>query len=206
MGFFDFLFGGGRRTQVENLPDKVWLTIDAKYAGLAKELAERSTSESAAILLVAHFRDVLERLQGIADRCNSSVPTMAVLANNLTNDLAASLEHEESALIDIIGAERHPLASADQRLESFADTLPCRCRVSHHLSLDDPVIEVFAGDWVKDMLGKLGMKEDESIESKMVTRRIRAAQKKIESQAFIADEADSALQWMESNCPELLNK
>jgi hypothetical protein len=55
MGFFDSLFGGKKHTNVEVVPDRIWLTTDAKFAGLAKEAEERSMSETVAILLVAHF-------------------------------------------------------------------------------------------------------------------------------------------------------
>lgn len=206
MGFFDALFGGTKRTNVEVVPDHIWMTTDAKFAGLAKEAEERSKSETVAILLVAHFPDVLERLEDLANKREWSVPCRAVPANNLNTDLAASLKLDESAVIDIIVGERHPLPSVDDGLEAFADHLPCRCRFSHHVSLDDPVIEIFAGDWVKNVLKQLGMTEDEAIESQMVSRRIRQAQQKIEGRAYGNFDADSAAHWLKKNCPELGRK
>jgi len=176
------------------------LTADAKYAGIAKEAAERANSDTVAILLVAHFRDVLARLEEFEPE-GVDVPIQAVLANNLTPDLAASLRLDESSTIDIIVGERHPLLSVDERLEEFARSFPCRCRLSCHVSLDDPVLKVFSSGWVKEMLGKLGMKEDEAIESEMVVRRINGAQRKIESQAIGNVDANSAAEWLEKNCP-----
>jgi hypothetical protein len=44
MGFFDALFGSKKRTNVEVVPDLIWMTTDAKFAGLAKAVAERSKS------------------------------------------------------------------------------------------------------------------------------------------------------------------
>lgn len=67
-------------------------------------------------------------------------------------------------------------------------------------------MRVFAGEWVENVLKQLGMKEDEPIESAMVARRIKAAQKKIESLSVGDLAADSAEQWMERNCPELWRK
>jgi hypothetical protein len=182
------------------------MTTDAKFAGLAKEAKERSQTETVAILLVAHFPDVLARLEELASQQTSDVPVKAVLAGNLDTDLAASLNLEESAIIDIIVGERHPLPSVDDRLEEFADELPCRCRFSHHVSLEDPVINIFAGEWVQNVLRKLGMTEDEAIESQMVSRRIKQAQQKIEGRAFGSIDAESAAQWLEKNCPELGTK
>lgn len=205
MGFFNSLFGGKKRTNIEVVPDRIWMTTEAKFAGLAKEVEERSKSETVVILLVAHFPDVLERLEKIANQRRQYVPVQAVFAGNLDMDLAASLKVDESAVIDIIVAERHPLPSVDDRLEEFADELPCRCRFAHHLSLEDPVIKVFAGEWVQSILEKLGMTEDEAIESNMVSRRIKQAQQKIEGRAFGSLDAESAAQWLEKNCPELGN-
>ena len=134
------------------------------------------------------------------------MPCKAVSASNLNPSLADSLRVDESATIDIIVGERHPLPSVDDRLEEFADELPCRCRFSHHVSLDDAVLKVFAGDWVKNVLKQLGMTEDEAIESQMVSRRIRQAQQKIEGRAFGSLNAESAAEWLEKNCPDLLPK
>ena len=67
-------------------------------------------------------------------------------------------------------------------------------------------MKIFAGEWVQNVLSKLGMSEDEAIESQMVSRRIRQAQQKIEGRAFGGSAAESAAQWLEKNCPELGNK
>jgi hypothetical protein len=205
MGFFDSLFGSKKPTNVDVAPERIWMTTDAKFAGLAREVAERSNSESVAILLVAHFPDVLTRLTELAAK-PATVPVMAVLASDLSTKIATSLNLDESAAIDIIVGERHPLPSVDERLEQFASELPCRCRFAHHLSLEDPVIKLFAGEWVQNMLRQLGMKEDEVIESQMVSRRIKRAQQQIEGRAFGSSEAESAERWLEKNCPELTKK
>ena len=178
MGLFDFLFGGKKQTNVEVVPDHIWMTTDAKFAGLAKEAEERSNSETVAILLVAHFPDVLARLEELASQRTWDVPCEVVSAKNLNTQLASSLNLDESSVIDVIVAERHPLPSVDDRLEEFASELPCRCRFSHHVSLEDAVMKVFAGDWVKNILRQMGMKEDEAIESQMVSRRIRQCSRK----------------------------
>lgn len=211
MGFFDSLFGGTRKqpTNVEVVPECIWLTTDAKIAGLGREIAERSRTETVAILLVAHFPDVLARLGELAAAQSAQmpdVPVMAVLASDLSVDIATSLNLDTSATIDLIVGERHPLRSVDERLEQFADELPCRCRVSHHLSLEDPVMKSFAGEWVQNLLEKLGMSADEAIESAMVSRRLKQSQRKIEGQAFGSVDAESAAQWLEKNCPELGNR
>jgi preprotein translocase subunit SecA len=50
------------------------------------------------------------------------------------------------------------------------------------------------------------MKEDEAIESQMVSRRIKQAQQKIEGKAFGSSDSESADQRLEKHCPDLWNK
>ncbi|MBU0754668.1 MAG: SEC-C domain-containing protein, partial [Planctomycetes bacterium] len=52
------------------------------------------------------------------------------------------------------------------------------------ISLDDDLMRIFARDWVKTMLEKLGMTEGQEIESRMVSRGIENAQKKVEARNF----------------------
>src|SRR5205823_6748439 len=53
-----------------------------------------------------------------------------------------------------------------------------------YLSLQDDLMRIFAGEWVAGVLQRLGMEQGQSIESKMVSRRIEAAQKKVEERNF----------------------
>src|SRR2546429_4472468 len=45
-------------------------------------------------------------------------------------------------------------------------------------------MRIFAGEWVKNMLTRLGMEDGQAIESRMVSRRIEGAQKKVEERNF----------------------
>lgn len=201
MGLFDFLFGSKPASTVEVVSDRIWMSQQAKFIGIRTELEERSGSDSVAVLLIAHFADTLERLDAIASESSGGSPVTATLAENLSLDIASGLNLDETATIDLIVAERHPLLEVDETLMQFAEELTCKCRVAHHLSLDDPLIDMFAGEWVQGMLKKLGMKEDEAIESNMVSRSIKDAQKKIAAQAVGNSEADSAAEWLEKNMP-----
>lgn len=201
MGWFDFL-SGKKPTNIEVVPDRIWMTTEAKYAGMAKEVIERASSDTMAILLVAHFPDVLLRLEQLAAELDVQVPLQAVLANQLNTGLAQQLKLDESTVLDVIVGERHPMPSVDDRLEAFADELPCRCWFSHHVSLEDPIMKAFAGPWVQKILHDLGMEEGEAIQSAMVSRRIRKAQEKLETTRVGTTHAESASQWIAMNCPE----
>ncbi len=201
MGLFDFLTRG-KFSRVDRREDRIWLTQAAKLNGIRADLLDCARSESVAVLLIAHFPDTLARLETlIADGPGGDVPLQPVLATNLSTDLAARLQVDESARMDLIVAERHPLPSVDDGLVRFAEELPCRTRLAVHMSLDDPLLKPFVGDWLEKMLAQLGMHEDEPIESRLVSRRIRAAQEKVADQATGNREADSAADWMAKNLP-----
>ena len=75
-----------------------------------------------------------------------------------------------------------------------------------HASLEDTVLKAVAGQWVEDVLRGLGMKEGESIQSRVVTQRLRSALNKIASQAKSDRSASSAGEWLERNCPQAWQK
>ena len=199
MGLFDFLFGNKTPSSVQVANDRIWISQQAKLNGLAKELAERPNVESVAVLLIGHFANTVEQLSGIAADYKGGVPVMATLAEKVSPDIANKLNLNESDVIELIVAERHPLRSVDEALLQFAEELPCRCRISHHLALDDPLLLVFFGEWVRGMLTNLGLSEDAAIESKMVSRRVQQAQQKLEATAVGNLEAESAEEWIKKN-------
>ncbi|MFN6052094.1 MAG: preprotein translocase subunit SecA, partial [Planctomycetia bacterium] len=53
-----------------------------------------------------------------------------------------------------------------------------------YLSLQDDLMRIFMGEWVAGVLTRLGMEEGQAIESRMVTRQIEKAQKKVEERHF----------------------
>ncbi len=200
MGFLDFIFGGSK-SNVETLPDRIWLTSQAKRNGIRKEINEQAQSEPVGLLLVAHFPDVLETLYELQDSIDLSCEVK--LASDLSTDLTAFWPADDSRRYFILVAERHPLPAHDDRIVQFAEELPCRCQIAFHVSLEDPLMKMFAGEWVENLLRKLGMDENDAIESQMVARRIHAAQKKIADEAFGDSEARSAAGWLEANVPNL---
>lgn len=201
MGIFDFILGRSA-SNVEVLPDKIWMTQRAKLNGIRREMAERANSRSAAILLIAHFQNVLEELNILAAENPWNTPLTATLAENLSTEIASRLNLDKATTIDLIVAERHPMVADDDKVIEFAKQLPCKCRVAYHVSLEDPVLKQFSGEWVTGVLKKLGMAEDESLESKLVTRRIRAAQQQFVGSMNALQPANSATEWLRLNMPQ----
>ncbi|MEQ1906850.1 MAG: preprotein translocase subunit SecA [Pirellulaceae bacterium] len=201
MGLFDFFFGGGKRSNVNVVPDVIWLNNTAKLKGIRKDVVHQRSLGAVGLLLVAHFDDVLEQLFKIAAEHGNNIPIKVSLAKDLSTDLVSEWSANESATIAIIIGERHPLPKHDDEVLQFAESLPHQVRLIRHISLEDPLMKAFAGEWVKKTLQSMGMAEDEAIESQMVSRRIKAAQQKIEKEAFGDSDAGSAAEWLDANVP-----
>jgi preprotein translocase subunit SecA len=88
--------------------------------------------------------------------------------------------------LHIIGTERHESRRIDNQLRGRAGRQGDPGSSRFFLSLEDDLMRKFAGEWVSAVLTRLGMEEGEAIESKMVSRRIEGAQKKVEERNFDA--------------------
>ena len=86
--------------------------------------------------------------------------------------------------LHIIGTERHEARRIDLQLRGRCGRQGDPGSSRFYLSLEDDLMRIFAGEWVKNILTRLGMKEGEAIESRMVSRRIEGAQKKVEERNF----------------------
>ena len=176
MGLFHWF---KQRSNVEVANDRIWLTKRAKLQGISSEIggALADPNGPIVILLVAHFTDYVQALETLVQQSGFDEKTVLVaMAEDLTAHSPPVTTSSESQWIGIVVAERHPLPSHDESLAAFARAVPCRSRIVFHLSLDDPVMQLFAGGWVKQVLERLGMSENEAIESRIVACRIRRAQ------------------------------
>ncbi len=86
--------------------------------------------------------------------------------------------------LHIIGTERHESRRIDNQLRGRAGRQGDPGSSRFFLSLEDDLMRKFAGEWVSAVLTRLGMQEGEAIESRMVSRRIEGAQKKVEERNF----------------------
>jgi preprotein translocase subunit SecA len=86
--------------------------------------------------------------------------------------------------LHIVGTERHEARRIDNQLRGRAGRQGDPGSSRFFLSLQDDLMRIFAGEWVSNMLSRLGMEEGEAIENRYVSRRIEAAQKKVEERNF----------------------
>jgi preprotein translocase subunit SecA len=98
-------------------------------------------------------------------------------------------EHEEviaAGGLHILGTERHEARRIDNQLRGRAGRQGDPGSSRFYLSLEDDLMRIFAKEWVSNLLQKLGMEEGVPIESRLISRRIEAAQKAVEAQNFEA--------------------
>ncbi len=104
-----------------------------------------------------------------------------------SHEAAAKAEHDqvtEAGGLHIIGTERHESRRVDNQLRGRAGRQGDPGASRFYLSLEDDLMRIFAGERTKALLLSLGMEEGVPIEGRMISNRIEAAQKAVETQNF----------------------
>jgi preprotein translocase subunit SecA len=100
-----------------------------------------------------------------------------------------SVEHDEVVAVGglhVLGTERHESRRIDNQLRGRAGRQGDPGGSRFYLSLQDDLMRIFGGERMQNLMLRLGMEEDVPIESKMISKRIAAAQKAVEAQNFAA--------------------
>ena len=98
-------------------------------------------------------------------------------------------EHDEvvdAGGLHIVGTERHESRRIDNQLRGRSGRQGDPGSARFFLSLQDDLLRIFGGERMQNLMLRLGMEEDVPIESKLITKRIAAAQKAVEAQNFAA--------------------
>jgi preprotein translocase subunit SecA len=86
----------------------------------------------------------------------------------------------------VLGTERHDARRIDNQLRGRSGRQGDPGETQFFVSMEDHIMRVFAADTVKNMMGRMGIAEDEAIENKLITRSLESAQQKIEGFNFDA--------------------
>ena len=86
--------------------------------------------------------------------------------------------------LHIIGTERHESRRIDNQLRGRAGRQGDPGSSRFYLSLEDNLMRIFAADWVQKAMARMGLQEDDVIESGLVTKQIANAQRKVEAHNF----------------------
>jgi preprotein translocase subunit SecA len=190
----------------EDHPDLVYASKDAKYnavANLIKELHAKGqpvlvgtisieSSERLGALLkklgVPH--EVLNAKQHEREAtivANAGTKGAVTIATNMAGrgtDIKLTAETKAVGGLYIIGTERHESRRIDNQLRGRSGRQGDPGQSKFFLSLEDDLMRIFGSDKIKNLMMKLGMKEDEPIEHNMISNAIAKAQKKVEQHNF----------------------
>jgi preprotein translocase subunit SecA len=188
---FKRLFGG-REPRADREADQVWVSDAARYRGVVRQIAGAAAAGRSVVVVALRAADAERLAASLAPqrptRCADMFGRAALDASlarpgAVTIALAAALSGEARAQADvpvsIVVVGRHDRRADDEAIEKFADAVGPRASLTFHMALDDPLIREF-GERLPEMLGRLGLNEDEPITSALVTRAIRSAQEKRE--------------------------
>jgi len=137
-------------------------------------------------IFIGWFDDSISQLEQALSATNNTS------ANFLLARTTSRSQVEGSRIIFI---EHHPMKSKE---DIFFSQLGLEEAIIL-TALDEPLLSIFGGEKLIGIMQKLGMKEGEIIEHKLVSESIANAQKKIEQRMIIEQSARSSSEWIERN-------
>ena len=189
-----------------DMDDRVYKTKKEKYAAVIDEIV-RLREAGRPVLVGTTSVEISELLKRMLDmrhiQCQvlnaklhqqeAQVVALAGRAGTVTiatnmagrgTDIKLTPEVKEAGGLAIIGTERHESRRVDRQLRGRSGRQGDPGSSVFYVSFEDQLMRLFATDRVMKMLDTLGLKEGEMIESKMVTRAIENAQKRVEENNF----------------------
>ena len=118
---------------------------------------------------------------------NAGVKGAVTIATNMAGrgvDIKVNAEVEELGGLYIVGTERHENRRIDNQLRGRSGRQGNAGTTQFYLSLEDNLLRIFGSDKIKSIMERLGVEDGEFIESKMVTRAVEKAQKKVENMHY----------------------
>ena len=149
-----------------------------KMITIATNMAGRGTD----IVLGGNLEKLIEAVEA-----DESLDTAAKEAEIARLRARWTEEHEQVKALGglrIIATERHESRRIDNQLRGRSGRQGDPGSSRFYLSLDDPLMRIFAGDRVKAIMERLKMPDGEAIEAGIVTRSIESAQRKVEARNF----------------------
>lgn len=192
--------------QRNDLPDVVFKTKRGKYRAVVKEV-ERRHATGQPILIGTTSIEQSEELSHMLDAAKiphsvlnakyhekeAAIVALAgqkgavTIATNMAGrgtDIQLGDGVAELGGLAIIGTERHESRRIDNQLRGRAGRQGDPGSSQFFLSLEDDLLRIFGGDNIKKFMEKMGLDEDEPINSRMVSNAIQKAQKRVEARNF----------------------
>ena len=120
----------------------------------------------------------------VAQAGQSSTVTIATNMAGRGTDIKLSKEVKDAGGLAIIGTERHDSRRVDRQLRGRAGRQGDPGSSTFYVSLEDKLMRLFGSERIAGMVDRLGMQDDEALESSMLSSAIEKAQKKVEENNF----------------------
>ena len=186
--------------------DLIYKTKKAKYNAVIERIVELSkagrpvlvgttdveTSELLSRMLrmrgikhnVLNAKEHAREAEIVAQAGQSSTVTIATNMAGRGTDIKLSQEVKDAGGLAIIGTERHDSRRVDRQLRGRAGRQGDPGSSTFYISLEDKLMRLFGSERIAGMVDKLGMQDDEALESSMLSSAIEKAQKKVEENNF----------------------
>lgn len=187
-------------------PDVVYKTVNAKFNAVVNEIVERHQKKQPILVGTVSIEnserlsDMLRR-KGIQHKvlnakyhaeeaeiiARAGEPSSVTIATNMAGrgtDIILGEGVADVGGLHIMGTERHESRRIDNQLRGRAGRQGDPGSSQFYLSLDDELMRRFGADNVLGMMEKLGFEEDQPIESKLISRAVESAQKRVEGNNF----------------------
>jgi preprotein translocase subunit SecA len=189
-----------------DMPDIVYKSANAKYKAVVEEIVKRHQNRQPVLVGTVSIEnseklsEMLKR-RGIPHKvlnakyhaeeaeiiARAGQPGAVTIATNMAGrgtDILLGEGVPELGGLHIIGTERHESRRIDNQLRGRAGRQGDPGSSQFYLALDDELMRRFGSENIMGMMDRLGFSEDEPIESKLVTRAIESAQKRVEGSNF----------------------
>ncbi|MBR4525498.1 MAG: preprotein translocase subunit SecA [Bacteroidales bacterium] len=186
--------------------DLIYKTKKAKYAAVIDRIVELSnagrpvlvgttdveTSELLSRMLrmrgirhnVLNAKEHAREAEIVAQAGQTSAVTIATNMAGRGTDIKLSDDVKAAGGLAIIGTERHDSRRVDRQLRGRAGRQGDPGSSTFYISLEDKLMRLFGSERIAGMVDRLGMAENEALESKMLSGAIENAQKKVEENNF----------------------
>ena len=192
--------------QRKDLPDVVFKTKRGKYRAVVKEVQRRHATGQPMLIgttsieqseELSHMLDAAKIPHSVLNakyhEKEAAIVALAgqkgavTIATNMAGrgtDIQLGEGVAELGGLAIIGTERHESRRIDNQLRGRAGRQGDPGSSQFFLSLEDDLLRIFGGDNIKKFMEKMGLDEDEPINSRMVSNAIQKAQKRVEARNF----------------------
>ena len=187
-------------------PDVIYKTVRGKYNAIVEDIAE-SYKKGQPVLVGTVSIEKSEELSAFLKKkgvphqvlnakyhekeaeivAHAGEQGMVTIATNMAGrgtDIKLGEGVDNLGGLKIIGTERHESRRIDNQLRGRSGRQGDPGSSRFYISLEDDLMRIFGSERLQGIVDKLGLGEDEAIESKMVTKAIENAQKKVEGNNF----------------------